>query len=291
MASFRSLLRVGWRRSEAVRWLAVVPLCWSLAQVDAVTRTVGFDGYSVGVRFPVPSGLPTLWTFARVPATGIVVDGPLGTGGILPPYVGLAVPVVLGGLLTAGYLGELHAAMTATHRRGFVENVARYGVQQMLYAGLVALVGLAVVELASASSGVVLLAFPAFFVLGYLFYATPFLLVTEERSLVGALERSYGLAVDGGAHVSLFVGYLLWGALVSVPVTLVFTNLGLPGVVLGASVTAPACLAFSAATLAYLDGVDGGGLGNAADTDGPGRGTGRRHLDTPTSGNAPEGPL
>ena len=268
MVSFRSLLDDAWRRTESVRWLAVVPFAWSLVQVDAVARVLSHGGVNLGVRFPVPSGLPTLWTFARAPATGITVDGPLGTSGVLPQYVGLAVPVVLGGLLAAGYLGELHAAMTASHGRGFVENVVRYGVRQVLYAGLVALVGLAVVGLASAVPAILLLAFPAFFVLGYLFYATPFLVVTEDRSLGGALDRSYRLAVDGGDHRSFFQRYLGAGALLSIPVTLVATNLGGAGVLLGALVTAPACLAFSAATLAYLDGGGGAG-GSGREGDGP----------------------
>lgn len=262
MVSFRSLLDEGWERTESVRWLVVVPFCWSLAQVDAVAAVLGYRGFTVGLRFPVPSGVPTLWTFARVPSSGITVDAPLGAGGVLPPYVGLAVPVVVGGLLTAGYLGGLHAAMTPSRGRGFVEGVAHYGAQQVLYAGVVTLVGLALVGLASAVPASLLFAFPAFFVGGYLFYATPFVVVTEERSLVDAFDRSYRLADGGGDHLSFFLGYVGAGALLSVPATLVAVNLGLLGVVLGALCTAPACLAFSAATLAYLDGNGGAGEGD-----------------------------
>ncbi|MFC5972266.1 hypothetical protein ACFPYI_13070 [Halomarina salina] len=281
MVSFQSLAGEGWRRTESVRWLVVVPFVWSFAQFGSVQSVLDYHGFTVGLRLPVPAALPTLWTFARVPSSGITVNPPTGAGGVFPPILGVPVAFVVGGLLTAGFLGELHAAMAAPERRGFVENVVRFAVPQLSYAALVALAGVLVGGLASVFPPAILVAFVGFFVAGYLFWATPFLVVTDDRSLAEAVQRSYRLAMDGGEHASFFFKYLGAGALLSIPVTLFTVNFGFVGLFLGAVVTAPLCLAFSAAALAYLDGGPVSREVGGTSDHGPGAGMANSDTDHP----------
>jgi len=257
MTSFREFLADGWRRTAAVRWLLVVPFGWSLVQFDAVRRVLANPGFHLGVAFPTPSPLPTLWAFTSVPTRGVTVETPLVVGGgPLAAAAGIALTVLVGGALAAGFLGALHAALTGADRGGFVVNVVRFGVRQTLYAGVVTLAGLLAVGATALSSPFVVVAVVGGFVAVYLFYATPFLVVTEGRSLAGAFRRSYRLAVGGGDYAAFFLWYLVAGALVSVPVTVLAVNLGVAGIVVGAAACAPACLAFTAATLLFLDGLD-----------------------------------
>ncbi|MFD1513582.1 hypothetical protein [Halomarina rubra] len=256
MTSFRALVRDSWSRTESARWLVVVPFVWSFAQFHAVASVLGLQGFSVGVRFPTPAALPTMWTFARAPQPGVVVGTPPSMDAPSLVVANLLFSTLVGGLLTAGFLGALHASTTG-RKEGFGESVTRYGLRQTLFAGCVALAGTAVFAVTALVPPLFLLAFPGSIVAGYLFYATPFLVVTDDLTLGDAFGRSYHLALRGGGYFSFFLGYLGVGALCSIPITLVSVNLGVLGLLAGATLTAPLCLAFAAATLTALDEIDG----------------------------------
>ncbi|WP_254535796.1 hypothetical protein [Halomarina litorea] len=245
MVAFFDLLSDSWERTRPARGLVVVPFVWSLLQVGQIFRAVGSDRV-LDVAFPFPKAVVGLWSFVNPPAPdGFSVAGPLW---VLP------FALVAEGVLAAGYLGSLEQTFR-TGRYDFVANARRYVVDLLVYAVLVALVGFLVVA-AALASGILglLVGVPLFLLAGYLFYAAPFLVVTEDRSIGSALRRSYRLAVAGGEHLAFFVKYLVVGAVVSVPVSLLAYTAGVGGILLASAVAAPVGFAFSATTLAFLRG-------------------------------------
>lgn len=100
------------------------------------------------------------------------------------------------------------------------------------------------------------LAIPLSLLLGYLFYATPFLIVLRDDDLLPALRRSYALATEGGPHLRFaadYCGLVVAGSLLA---TLVVATLGVVGVVLGAVAVAQLSLALAFATTRVVADVD-----------------------------------
>ena len=93
---------------------------------------------------------------------------------------------------------------------------------------------------------------PAFLVLSYLFYATPYLLVVADAPVGEALGRSYEWALAGGPYFAYGVAYLLFVAAVSAAGTVVVVNLGAVGILLGAVASAPVALALTFATTEFV---------------------------------------
>jgi hypothetical protein len=258
MASFSELAGEAAERVRPVAELALVPFVWSLLQVGQVLRAVGGDSI-VDLSFPFPQAVVGLWSFVNPPVPdGVSVVGPLWA---------LPVLVVVEGLLTAGYLGSLHETFEVG-KYDFVANARRYAVEMVAYAVAVVVVGLVAVG-AAAVAGIlgVLVGLPLLLLLGYAFFATPFLVVVEDCSFRAGLSRSYALAREGGAHTRFFVAYVLVGAGLSVPVSLFAYAGGLVTVVLASAAVAPVGLVLSATTLAFVHRHPGTG---------PGRGRGRR---------------
>lgn len=262
MVAFLDLLADSWERAGPARELAVVPFVWSFLQVGQILRALGSNRV-LDIAFPLPQAVVGLWSFVNPPTPpGVSIAGPLW---VLP------VALLAEGVLAAGYLGSLEETFR-TGRYDFAANARRYAVDLLAYVLLVTAVGLLVGALALAS-GVLGLLFgiPLFLVAGYLFYATPFLVVVEDLSIRPALARSYALAVAGGDHLTYFVKYLAVGAAVSVPVSLV-AYVGVGGLVVASAAAAPVGFALSATTLAFLR-DDRGGRGRSR---GPGYATGGR---------------
>jgi hypothetical protein len=216
--------------------LAVVPLLGSLLSVSKVAAFAMPQGGG-GVKFPLPTGLPTLWTFTSTSGTGGgVTVGPPG----LSSVVGLGLFVVgffVTAALEAGFLGRL-AGVAAGRNGAFVDAAIEY-----LGRIVVVKVVLAVVTFA--------VAIPLFFfpplavalalVVGYLLYGAPFVIVVEDLGVVAAIRRSVSLALSGGPYFAYATGYLAVGTVGSFVLTAVVFNLGLVGVVVGAGlVSVPA---------------------------------------------------
>jgi hypothetical protein len=264
VVAFLELLADSWRRRRPVEALVVVPLVNAFLQYGNVERVLAFDGVRFGVQFPFPAPLLTAWSFASVPQVG---DGLRIVG---PAWL-FPVAVALEAVLVAGYLGSLDEGFH-TGSYDFAANVVSYVVPLFAYTVLanavvlgVGLLGLRVGVLALA------VAIPTLLTLGYLFWATPFLVVVEDRGFLTALQRSATLAAGGGEYAEFFLKHLLVGAVVSVAVTPVMVNAGVAGVVIGAVVGAPIAFTFTLATLRFLRrylgaGASGDGEGTSGES-------------------------
>lgn len=226
--------------------LVAVPLLTSFLAVDNVRAVGGFNGMHFGGKLPVAAPILDLWTFVALPATG--VDDPSAV-----PLVLLPVYAAIRGVLAAGYLGCIRDALVG-RPLAVGENVRCYGASLIGFELLLLGVPLALVPLARLS---VLLLIPVLVVLlvgAYLFYGTPYLVVSDDEGLVAALEHSYRLAVTEGAYAAFFVALLLGGGLLSIVATAIVVNLGLAGVLLGAILAAPLAVTVNAAAMVlFLD--------------------------------------
>lgn len=258
-------LRDGWRQAiGSLTALAVVPLVTALLSVGNVLRVVGAEvDFHAGIQFGLPAPIVDVWAFVSLPNPAIDLVGP--SSGLVAPFGVAAVAVVVQGVLAAGYLGSVREGL-ATGSYGFLANVRRYLVPILAYTAIPGLLGVA---LLAASSGaitatevgdtlapvVVLLAVIALPV-GYLVFATPYLVVLRDCGLVEALRASVGHALSSGAYVRYAIGYALVVGGLSVPTTLLVVNARLVGVLVGTVAAAPIGLAATVATTRFLADLD-----------------------------------
>ncbi|MEF8829707.1 MAG: hypothetical protein V5A49_11770, partial [Haloarcula sp.] len=108
----------------------------------------------------------------------------------------------------------------------------------------------------SAVLGVIVVLVPLLLAVGYLFWATPYLIVLRETGLLVAARGSYELAVDGGPYLAYTVGYLGLVVLVSAVATAVVVNVpavGLPVGIIGGGFLG---LALNVTTMRFVADVD-----------------------------------
>jgi hypothetical protein len=261
--SFVARVEHGWQRSLEHLPLAVVPLISSLLAVDNVRRVLEFRGAHFGLTLRFPTALPDLWSFVSVPSEGPGVHVSLNLF-LLP------VLILVQSVLVAGLLGSVFEILR-TGEYDFPANAKRYFAPVLVYEALVGVVSFTAFGVAVATGPLALLLVPAFLVLSYLFYATPYLLVVADDPVGEALARSLEWALAGGPYFAYGAGYLLFVAVVSVVGTAVVVNLGAVGILLGAVVSAPVGLALTFATTGFVaqladDAGVADGTGVAGDT-------------------------
>ena len=252
MTSFTTYLEnaVLWTRDHLL--LAIVPLLSTLLGQDNIRRVLSEDGFHIGAAFRFPSAILDLWTFVSVPS-------PAEGFHVSPLLLLLPVFVLLKGTVAAGYLGSIHQSLSGD-QYDFTENVFRYGTRLVAFEALVTVVTLATASLVVIGPAALFILLPAYLVLGYLFYGTPYLVVIEGRSVADALAESYRRALRGGSYFSFGIGHLLAVTAVSIPATLFAVNLGLFGVLIGAMGLAPVALTFNAATVQFFTDVHHDGI-------------------------------
>jgi hypothetical protein len=252
------------RLSERGLWAyALVPLVLAALSGTKINNLLQSDqDVHVGISFGVPLPVTDAWSFVSTPAVGggVQFSGPATVVG-----VGLfAFGLVLQGVLLAGYLGGLARGLRGDQPR-FGAWVGEYWQRFLGFAVLLLLLLLPPVlfTFASRSLGpLVVLWLLLFFVVGYLLYAAPYLIVLHDTALGESLSWSVSLATDGGAYLRYAVGYALVVVALSVLATLVVANVPVLGIPLGIVGLAPVGLVFDTATLVFIgDLTDADGLG------------------------------
>lgn len=223
--------------------LAVVPFVLSVIRWNDLMRTATDTSTRFQVTFPTPHGVIGLWSFLNPPArTEGTVGGTLplvvGAGVGLLLVVSLAVFVVVSGLALAGYLGSIEEGL-ATGSFDFLANVRRYARPMVAYEALALLVLLVLVAAGTADTVLVPVVFAVLFVVAYLTYLAPYLVVAGDLSLVEALGRSASVATSRGPVLGTFVVFVVLGAAFSLPLSMVAYGNGLPGVLLAAVLATP----------------------------------------------------
>jgi len=213
--------------------LAAVPVVATLLSGSKILRVLA-AGPGGGLTFPLPTGLPTLWTYVALPSaagSGPSIGGPLAVTTFLPLFL---VGLVLTAALEAGFLGSIEARLT-NGEPSFVANVGRY-TGRMIGVNLVraAIVFVAFPLLLVAP----ILAVVAIVVLSYLVYGLPYEVVVGDRSVTAALSATVSHARAGGDYATFGVAHLLGGAAASLVLTGVVRTAGWPGILFGTAVVA-----------------------------------------------------
>lgn len=211
--------------------LAWVPVVASLLSLTKIARILN-AGPGGGIAFPLPTGLPTLWTYVSMP------NGP-GAGSVGGPLSVVAfVPLFLVGLLVtsaleAGFLGALWDRI-GDDPGGFVANVERFTLRMLGVNLLRAAIVFAAVPLLVVPPLAIVVLLAAM----YLLYGLPFEIVVRDDSFTSALDTTVSHALDGGSYVAFGGAHLVAGAVASVVLSLLVRNGGLAGILVGALVVA-----------------------------------------------------
>ena len=215
-------------------WLVAVPAVASLVSISNLIRALN-AGPGGGVTFPLPSGLPTVWTYASLP--GQTTPVATGVGGLLPGVAVFLVGAVFVGVLEAGLLGTL-AGLADGADRSFAAAASQHAVPVVAARLLVAGIVFVTFPVLLVVPAVALLIAPLLLVVTYVVYGLPFVIVVERRQFRSALDRTLQLARGGGDYARFAVAHLVAGAAVSVPVSSLIRG-GLPGVAVALALTAP----------------------------------------------------
>ncbi|WP_247003691.1 hypothetical protein [Halosolutus gelatinilyticus] len=192
--------------------------------------------------------------------TDLTVDTPLYGVGIPIEDVGVATGVwiaiallayaAIAAVLAAVYVGGLDRRLRGESVAA-AACVREYAPRFFLY-GLVTFGGvLVLVPFAMLSPIVILLALPALVVLGYLFYAAPFLFIVADAPFLDAFRRSYGFAIRGGAYL----GFALWHVVVAVVSSIVLSllvSVGPVGFPFALLLAVPLSLVLTAAAVSFV---------------------------------------
>ncbi|MDT3433859.1 hypothetical protein [Haloarcula sp. 1CSR25-25] len=240
MPSFTVRLADGWRRAGDQFPLALVPIVLAVMQTDSIRQVLAYDGVHVGIKFGVPASVVTIWQFVDPPSTGVSVNAGLP---LSLPFAVVVVPLVvlLRAGLSAGYFGAIAARLVgrdddfATSVRAHFLPFLAVTVLPYLFVVPFALgaVGVGGVGGGGAILVAILVLAPLLLAVGYLLWATPYLLVLRETGLLAAARGSYRLAVDGGPYLSYTVGYAALVVLVSAVATAVVVNVPAVGLPVG----------------------------------------------------------
>ena len=154
-------------------------------------------------------------------------------------------------VISAIYVGGIHRRLAGKPASPWA--CARtYAIRFFAYTLILFGAFMLLVPLALVSPGLVLLAFPAIIVGMYLFYATPFLFVVANASVLEGFARSYRLAVSGGPYFT----FAVWHVLVSVTASIVLSGIvsagGSVGFVVALAVVAPLSLVLTAASVSFV---------------------------------------
>lgn len=247
MVEFTEILGEAWGRFEETKWLLPVPVVMSLMDYGKVIGVLNFEGTHFGIRFPLPEPAPTLWSFVSLPANA---------SGLTFSAQGLMVMtlfILLGSYLEAGYLGSIRDAVRMVEG-SFLDNAKRDFFEFLQFNLILYAVMVVLIIPLMAMPSMFLLAFPALLVFLYAIYGTPFLISIHGLGFGDALRETINLAKMGGEYLDYALKYLVLGALISVPLTFIVTNTGLPGLVVGLLLSAPLSLTLSVATVLFFMG-------------------------------------
>ncbi|ELZ02960.1 hypothetical protein C482_04866 [Natrialba chahannaoensis JCM 10990] len=270
----------------------LVPLALSLVELGKVARTMApQNGFTISAKFPLPNPLLDLWAFIDAPdaettgassavhpgagtgtATGhgpagadVTIETPFETV-VVPPEIGeLSLLGIIGGLLVvyaliasviaAGYIGGLDRRLRG-EPVAIAALVKQYTPPFFVYHLLVFGAFLLAIPLMLVSPALVLLAIPVIFVLAYLFYATPFLLVVADTPVIEAFRQSARHALAGGPYFKFALWHVVVGLIVSIPLSLFVSTVPVIGFGLALIVGVPLSFVLTAATVSFCQELD-----------------------------------
>ncbi|WP_232701370.1 hypothetical protein [Halobacterium wangiae] len=244
-----SLLARASRLAGRVSEYAVVPAVLTLFAFGKVAAAIDPSNVGVNVKFALPTDVATLWTVVDPPAQGVTLHSPT-------PLLFVPIFLVVEAAVVAGYLGGIRDAhrdrdpdFLAAVEDHWLSILGVRVVQFLLFGGL------AIVLLAGGAGVLVVVGLPLVFVLGYLLWAAPYLVVLRGSDALTALAESATLALDGGDYLAFSAAYAVVVAVASVVLSPLVTSAGVVGVLVGTVLVAYPSLVGSAAATIVVDDV------------------------------------
>lgn len=243
-----SLLTRASRIAGRVSAYAVVPVALTLFAFGKVLAAAGGgSGVTFNVKFSFPADVATLWTVVDPPAQGVTLHSPT-------PLVFVPVFLAIEAALVAGYLGGIRDAYRNTDpdfpAAATDHWLSILGVRVFQFA---LFSGLALLLIAGGTGALLVVGFPLLFVLGYLLWGAPYLVVLRGSDALTALAESATLALDGGDYFVFSITYAFAVAVVSIFVSPLVSSAGVVGVFVGAVLVAYPSLVGSAAATIVVD--------------------------------------
>lgn len=280
---------------------AIVPFVLSLFPFGQFARTLETrhgSSFNLSLQFPAP--ILDLWSFIdpAEPVTSMPVgettppgapgSDPFATGPgpgtsseftIDTPLEAVAVPLHSLGLETLGWIGFLlviYGVIAAAVAAGYLGGIdrrlrgesatllaciAQYAPRLLLYYAVVFGAMLLALPVLLVAPSLLLLAIPLVILVGYCFYAVPFLLVVDDAGVLEGFRRSYGYALEGGAYLSFVVWYVVAIGVSSVVLSVLSSGGGvgvLVALLVALLVVVPLSLVLTAATVSFCQELVGG---------------------------------
>ncbi|WP_457751905.1 hypothetical protein [Thermococcus sp.] len=245
VVEFTRLLSEAWGKFGEAVYLLPIPIILSLVDYGKVKQVMTFEGIHFGVRFPLPEPTPTLWSFVSLPPAPH--NTPLSAQGA----VITAILILVGSYLSAGYVGSLRNIVLG-NKANFFDSAERDFLGFLQFNLLIYGFVLLLVLVAMASPPSVLLAIPVLLVFLYMVYGTPFLISVLSLSFWEAFNMSIKLAGSGGEYLDYALKYLLFGVLVSIPLTFVVVDVRVMGVLFGLLIAALLSVTLTTATVMFF---------------------------------------
>ncbi|GAB7018832.1 hypothetical protein [Halostagnicola bangensis] len=154
-------------------------------------------------------------------------------------------------VLEAIYVGGIDRRLE-NRRSEPIKCIRRYTPKLFAYTLLVLGATLFLIPVLLVAPLLFLLALPAALVLGYLFYAVPFLFVVDDAAFLEAFERSLEFALEGGVYFWFAVKHVVITVGASVVLSILVSVGGPIGFVLAVTLTIPLALVLTAATTSFL---------------------------------------
>ncbi len=245
MVEFFRLLGEAWGKFEETKWLLPVPVVMSLLNYEKVLEALNVEGFHFGIQFPLPEPTPTLWSLVSLPAkaSGAVFS--------LEGITFTALFILLGSYLEAGYIGSIRDEVLM-RESDFLKNAGRDFPEFLKFNAMLYAVMMFLILTVMVSPFMALSAFLGLLIFLYAIYGTPFLISIYNLSFMDALAESLNMAKNGGEYLSYAINYLAVGTLISIPLTLIVTNMGIAGLVVGLLLSAPISLTLSTATVIFF---------------------------------------
>jgi len=217
--------------------LFLVNVFLAFMSIDNIRRVLEFNGFHVGFRLSLPVTVPTVWDFVEPPPS--------------PPsyYVASAwfiialISLIVNSVITYFYLriimsrGLDHQPPSTPIR---IIDLILYGLIGLFFAAIIVVAGLAALML-----------FPLVIILYYFIYATPYIIVAENKNIAEALATSIKLA-STGTYLTYTLTYIAIVLLISPILTLITVNTKLPGIIVGSVIAGIIGLWLTSSTTAMI---------------------------------------